>query len=690
MDNTLHVLVVEDSEDDTCFLVRQLQRGGYQPYVRRVETREAMLEALQAQSWDIVFSDYRMPNFSTLEALTLLQEQGVDIPFIMVSGMVGEDRAVEVMKAGAHDYIMKDNLSRLLPAVKRELREAENRRQRQAADEERARLMSILEATPDLVAVIDLESRIHYLNQAGCQWLGFSQPPPYPTVSLLSYYTPWAATLMQNTAIPTALQAGTWNGELAILNSKGVEIPLSQVILTHQNNRGQIKFLSLIARNITDQKQYEQELQYRVTHDILTHLPNRTLLRDRLAQALASAKRERCLIAILFLDVDNFKQINDALGHLIGDRCLLDVAQRLANCIRMSDTLGRYGGDEFIIILSNVHHLSDVETVIKKIHAEFTQPLKLNGNDIVVTLSIGVSLYPQDGIDEESLLQASDTAMYSAKRNGRNQFRYYLPKMDSRGRELLTLEMELRQALEREEFVLYYQPQLDLSSRQITAVEALIRWQHTKRGLIPPRDFIPILEQTGLIVEVGNWVLDTACTQAQAWHTLGYPLRIAVNCSTRQFQQRLLETVHHTLQRHSLDPTRLELEVTESVVMQDIQNATHILQHLKEMGVTLAIDDFGTGYSSLAYLRRFPIHSLKIDCSFVRDIAHDPEDVAIAETILLLGRSLELEIVAEGVETDVQAQFFQSRQCQRIQGYWVGHPLPAEDLLAFLATRNLA
>ncbi|QBQ56047.1 putative bifunctional diguanylate cyclase/phosphodiesterase [Nitrosococcus wardiae] len=685
----LRALIIEDSEDDATLLIHQLQRTGYQLFVKRVETREAMLEALQKQHWDIVLSDYTMPRFSTLEALVLLHEHGLDIPFIMVSGTVGEDRAVEVMKAGAHDYIMKNNLSRLLPAVERELREAESRRQRQAADNERIRLSSILEITPDFVAITDLKGRIHYINRAGRQWLGLDEENRCPMTLLADYQPSWTAALMENSAIPYALEEGVWEGEMAILDSEGLEIPVSQVILSHQNQQNQLEFLSTIARDIRERKHYEQELQHQVTHDALTHLPNRILLRDRLSRALANAKREQHLIAVLFLDIDNFKQINDALGHLAGDSCLRMVSQRLVQCIRTSDTVGRYGGDEFLIILSNLHTPSDVEIIVKKIRATLSQPFRINGNDVFITLSIGASLYPRDGGDEENLLKSSDTAMCTAKHTGRDQFRFYAPKMKDRGRELLALETDLRRALEREEFILHYQPQLDLSTNQITTVEALVRWQHAQRGLVSPGDFIPLLEQTGLIIEVGNWILETACKQAQAWWACGYPLRIAVNCSAHQFQQYLLDTVHQLLQKHSLNPACLELEVTESVVMQDVQYATHILEHLKAMGVTLAIDDFGTGYSSLAYLKRFPIHSLKIDHSFVHELSDDSEDAAIAEAIVLLGHSLDLEVVAEGVESEAQARFFQNHQCHRIQGYWIGRPMPAENLFPLIESRNV-
>lgn len=679
----LRALIVEDSEDDALLIVHQLQRGGYQPLVQQVDTLAAMFKALETQSWDIVLSDYNMSGFNAIDSLALMRKTGIDIPFIAISGTVGEDRAVEIMKAGAHDFILKNNLSRLVPAIERELGDAEARRQHRAAENERARLNSILEATPDLVAITDLTGCIHYINQAGSRWFTDSS-----RMSLFDYYPPWAAALMRDTAIPTALREGVWEGETAILKPCGLEIPVSQVLLSHRGAHNQVEFLSTIARDISERKRYEQELRYQVTHDSLTRLPNQVLLRDRLAQSLAHARRNQCLVAVLFLDIDNFKQINDALGHTVGDNCIRAVAHHLASCIRISDTLGRYSGDEFLIILSDLHEVSDVEGIIGKICTVLGQPLKLNNNDVFITLSIGVSLYPRDGKDEEALLKASDTAMYTAKRIGRGQFRYYLPEMNFRGRELLTLETELRRALKREEFVLHYQPQLDLNTSQITAVEALIRWQHRERGLIPPKDFIPLLEQTGFIKEVGDWVLETACQQTKVWHAQGYPIRIAVNCSTRQFQSHLLDTVCQVIDKHLLDPACLEIEVTESVVMQDVQYATSVLQHLKEMGVTLAIDDFGTGYSSLAYLKRFPIHSLKIDCSFVRGIPDDKGDAAIAETILLLGHSLGLEVVAEGVETEIQTRFFQERHCHRIQGYWISRPMPAQDLLPLIAARN--
>lgn len=515
----LNILIIEDSDDDTALAVHALKQAGYEIAHTQVATGADFSRALDVCRWDAIVSDYTVPGFGALEALNILHDSGRDLPFIVISGTVGEERTAEIMKAGAHDFIVKSNLSRLSPAITRELRDAGMRAGKRKIEDEHARIASILEATTDLVAMIDPKGHILYINQAGSDWLGLADK--VEKTCLFDYYPPWAGKLLREAAIPAAIEEGAWQGEAAIVDAGGTDIPVSQVIIAHRKRCDSISYLSTIARDISERKHYEHELRYQLTHDSLTRLPNRVLLMDRTAQAIAAARRNKFLAAVLFLDIDNFKQINDALGHTAGDSCLCEAATRLADCLRGGDTLGRYGGDEFLSILGDLKEAGAVDTVIRKIRAAFQRPVTLDSNEIYLTLSIGVSLYPQDGTDAESLLKYANVAMHSAKRFGRDEFKYYLPAMSVNGKTGLVLESDLRRAIEREEFILHYQPQLDLARNKITAVEALIRWQHPQKGLIPPKDFIPALERTGLIRQVGRKTFCMAVRQAQDWKARG-------------------------------------------------------------------------------------------------------------------------------------------------------------------------
>jgi diguanylate cyclase (GGDEF)-like protein/PAS domain S-box-containing protein len=421
-------------------------------------------------------------------------------------------------------------------------------------------------------------------------------------------------------------------------------------------------------------------------YDVLTGLPNRVLLLDRLRQAVIEAGRHERLVALLFLDLDRFKNINDTLGHEMGDLMLQNVAKRLQECVRPGDTVARPGGDEFIILLADVAHVDDVSRVAQKITDVFSLPFEIGGRELFMTCSIGISLYPFDDCDIETLYRNADAAMYHAKDEGRNNFQFYSAEMNSQSLKRLTLETALRRALERDEFRLYYQPQIDVKTGRIIGAEALIRWQHPELGLVPPLEFIPLAEETGLIVPIGEWVLRTACTQARAWQDAGLVLsRVAVNLSARQFRQPLLlDMITAALRQTGLAPERLEIELTESLVMQNVNRTIEVLQGLKRMGVSVAVDDFGTGYSSLSYLQRLPIDAIKIDRSFIEHIPGNPDDAAIATAIIALAKSLELTVVAEGVETQEQLNFLRHHDCDTAQGYYFARPLPAEEFVRFL------
>jgi diguanylate cyclase (GGDEF)-like protein/PAS domain S-box-containing protein len=443
--------------------------------------------------------------------------------------------------------------------------------------------------------------------------------------------------------------------------------------------------------DITERRQAEQKIEYLAYHDPLTGLPNRVLLQDRLEQAIAQAERNRSGLALVFLDLDNFKKINDSLGHAAGDALLKEVALRLKRCVRDTDTISRQGGDEFVVILRELRGVDSCTPVLGKIMETLQEPYTWEGNELSTSASLGIALYPEDGSDFELLRKKADMAMYRAKEAGRNTYRFFDEEMDDEAVEHLLMRSGLRRALERQEFLLHYQPQIDLATGQVIGVEALLRWQHPEFGLVPPGRFIPIAEDSGLIVPIGEWVLREACRQAAAWQRSGLPeLVMAVNLSAVQFRRgNVEETVLRALAQSGLAPAALELELTESILIQDVEQVLASVRRLKQLGVKLSIDDFGTGYSSLSYLKRFDIDKLKIDQSFIRDLARDPDDAAIVRAIIQMAHSLGLKAIAEGVETPDLPQQLRAFGCDEAQGYLYARPMPAAEFERYLAGQQL-
>jgi diguanylate cyclase (GGDEF)-like protein/PAS domain S-box-containing protein len=441
-----------------------------------------------------------------------------------------------------------------------------------------------------------------------------------------------------------------------------------------------------VGRDITEQKRAEERIQYLATHDGLTGLPNRSMFSQLLNLAIPAAQRYERKFAVLFIDLDRFKIINDTLGHEAGDTLLKEISKRLKENLRPSDVVARLGGDEFVVLVPEVDDANQVATVARKILSTTIKPMIILGQERRVTASVGISMYPADAQDEESLMKNADLAMYLAKEEGKNNFQFYSKDMKSQSLEKMALETNLRQALEREEFSLHYQAKLDLKTGAITGVEALLRWQNTELGMVSPAQFIPVAEDTGLIVPIGKWVLRTACTQNMAWQHQGLPrVCMAVNLSARQFADpNLLEDIATVLRDTGMAPELLELEITESMVMSNIDRATKVLAAMSQMGVRLAIDDFGTGYSSLAQIKRFPIDTLKVDRSFIRDLMRNPEDRAITEVIIAMGKTLSLTIVAEGVETQEQETFLREHACDESQGYHFSKPTTPDKFAELL------
>ena len=438
-------------------------------------------------------------------------------------------------------------------------------------------------------------------------------------------------------------------------------------------------------RDISDRKQAEARIQFLAHHDILTHLPNRALLMDRLQVLLASARRQNSLVGVLFIDLDNFKTVNDSLGHYAGDELLKRVAGRLQSCLRGADMVGRLGGDEFVVVVTDLATAEDIAPVAEKIAETISEPISLEDQVLSVSGSIGISVFPKDGETPDTLIRNADAAMYLAKDRGRSNFQYFMPSLNRSALQALAMESGIRNAIKQVEFLLHYQPEVVAKTGVVCAIEALIRWKHPELGLLGPDQFISVAEHRGLIMPIGHWVINEAIRQARAWANDGIKVPIAVNISAVQFKQKgLVEDIAARLREHGVSGEMLELELTESLFMEDVNATSKTLHRLKDLGIVLAVDDFGTGYSSLSYLKRYPIDKIKIDRSFIRDVPVDADDVAITRAIIGLAASLGLKVVGEGVETDAQRQFLEDNHCDQIQGFLISQPLDPETMLSWL------
>ncbi|MBI3995195.1 MAG: EAL domain-containing protein [Nitrospirae bacterium] len=556
MPKPLRVLIVEDSENDADLLLRELRRGGYEPTHERVDTAEAMNASLNRQVWDIAFGDYSMPHFNGVAALKLLRGKGFDIPFIFVSGTIGEDTAVEAMRNGANDYIMKGSLKRLLPAIERELREAETRRAHTEA---------------------------------------------------------------------------------------------------------------------------EKMIQHMAYYDTLTGLPNRNMIYDRLLNAIRINVDADKSFALLLMDLDHFKDVNDTLGHHRGDRLLQQVGSRLQTALRPSDLVARLGGDEFAVMLP-LSGSGDAELVAQKVMKALEPAFLIEGLPVAVEASIGIAIYPDHGANPDSLMQRADVAMYAAKQSGRGSI-IYNAEHDRHSPRRLALMGELRQAIGQNQLLLHYQPKIDLKTRRVIGVEALARWKHPEHGFIPPDEFIPPAEQTGLIKPLTLWIFNKAQRQCLVWRREGKPLTMSVNLSARNLlDPHLPDQLAKLMQTSSGVSEGLELEITESAIMADPARALESITRLRTLGIRFSIDDFGIGYSSLAYLKKLPVDSVKIDKSFVINMAGNQNDSVIVRSTVELAHNMGLKVVAEGVENRDIWDRLSALGCDEAQGYYMARPMPAEDL----------
>ncbi|MHB8534309.1 MAG: EAL domain-containing protein [Sulfuricaulis sp.] len=546
-------------------------------------------------------------------------------------------------------------------------------------------LRAIIEAEPECVKIVAADGTLVQMNAAGLAMIEASRPEQVigkPVWGLLmpEYREPFRVFTEK------VLQGEKAAMEYEIVGLKGTHRWLESHAVRLPNEQDGPPFMLSITRDISERKQVERRLKQLAHFDSLTDLPNRVQFIERLEQAIADANRHERLVGVVFLDLDRFKYINDSLGHEIGDLLIREVAMRLSGAVRRGDTVARLSGDEFALVLADMRHVDDAVFVAQKILDVFRQSFRVAGHELFVTASMGITLYPFDDRGAQDLLRNADVAMYRAKESGKNTYQFYVAEMTAKATERLALENDLRSALERSELSLHYQPIADCKTGRILGMEALLRWRHPVRGMIPPALFIPLAEETGFIIPIGEWVLRTACEQCRIWHKQGFPsLYVSVNLSARQFHQRDLATsIYDILRETGLSPASLFLELTEGLIMQQAESSVVTLRELKAMEIRISIDDFGTGYSSLGYLKRFPIDVLKIDQSFVRDIPGDTDDAAIAGAIVTMAHSLGLKVVAEGVETAEQLKFMHEHSCDAMQGYYLSKPLPAEQFEAFL------
>ena len=690
MTNRVLIVTADPADARTLESVLHKAKGG--PFtIEWVTHRSDALERLRAGGIDAILADLSLPDSQGIETFDQLFAVTPQTPILTLSAVEDDALATEAVQRGAQGTLSKDHFgSSLVPQSLR------NIIQRKAVEEslylEKTRAEITLNSISDAVIGTDMSGNVDYLNVTAESMTGWTREEArgHPIVEVMQIINGTTRESERNPVElvlqldrPMGLTAGT-----VLIRRDGKEAPIEDSAAPIHDLNGQIAGAVIVFHDISAAQAMRMKMTHLAHHDFLTNLPNRVLLNDRITQAIALAKRRGTHLAVLFLDLDNFKRINDSLGHETGDKLLQSVALRLSACVRGSDTVSRLGGDEFVVLVTEDKYAEDAVLTADKILAALAAPHAIDKHELHVTTSIGISVYPTDGGDTETLIKNADTAMYHAKEMGRDNYQFFKREMNVRAVERQVIESHLRHALERQEFVLHYQPKVNLVTGAITGAEALLRWMHPEWGVVLPERFVPIAEDCGLIVPIGRWVLREACAQARRWEDAGLkPASIAVNISALEFRREdFVEGVRAILSETGLEPRCLQLEITESVLMHNAESSTAILQQLKDMGVQLAVDDFGTGYSSLSYLHLFPIDVLKIDGSFVQDIGSINGNGSIVSAVIAMGTSLKQRVIAEGVEKPGQLAFLKAQHCEEGQGYFFSRPLAAEQFAALLAT----
>jgi diguanylate cyclase (GGDEF)-like protein/PAS domain S-box-containing protein len=645
-----------------------------------------------AADFAAVVVDLGGPESAALEAFDQLMRAAPQMPFLVLCAAEDELTGRLAVQHGAQDYLLKGSLDgSLLAKTLRSMIDRAASAEALFAEREQARVT--LNSIGDAVMSIDLLGKVTFFNTVAATMTGWS-PQEAAGRAVQEVFCIVDADTREVICNPLATairenRVERLTANCLLVRRDGGETPIEDSAAPIHDRRGHVIGAVMVFHDVSALRAAALRMSYLAQHDSLTDLPNRVLLTDRLTQAICLAERSRHKVGLLFLDLDGFKHINDCLGHTVGDRLLRSVAQCLRLCVRSSDIVSRLGGDEFVIMLSQISHARDAAHIADKVLQAIREPRHLSDHDLHLTVSIGIVSYPDDGADAEMLLRNADFAMYQAKDAGRDNYQFFKPELNLRALERQSLQGSLRQALQHQEFVLHYQPKLNLQTGAIRGVEALIRWRHPQTELMPPAQFIPVAEESGLIVPIGRWVLREACRQARAWQDAGIaPLTVAVNISSVELRAKgFIAGLRAALAETGLDPDRLELELTETFLQDSLATAA-VLEAIRNLGVHLALDDFGTGFSCLSYLKRFPIDTLKIDRSFVRDLATDADNAGIVKAVINMGKSLHMRVVAEGVETREQLEFLQEHCCPDGQGYYFAQPMPPGELTHLMARHD--
>ena len=689
-----NLLLVDDELNLLLSMEELLRLHGYQTTI--AEGGQAALSLLDTQEFDLVILDLNMPRVSGHDVLQHIQDKQYHFTVIVVSGETSFEAVSEALKLGAYDYLRKPYaadglLTTIGNAVSKTQLERQNLLiQKKLADSEKLHRY-IVEHSPDMIYILDEQGRFTYLNDRTKVLLGYDKNRLLgrPISELvheddLDQIDGMLHIDKSANFVNKVLRLRTIDNDIRFMDFEVLPIQLGATngLTTILPEQTDFEGVFGVARDVTARIKAEETISYQAHHDSLTNLPNRSLFEDRTNMAVAQAKRNKQMFALMFLDLDRFKLINDTLGHPLGDLMLQAIAQRLQACVREGDTLARFGGDEFTLLLPIIHGEADAILVAEKIKTALKSPFSIEGHELYTSVSIGIALYPRDGQDLRELISHADTAMYAIKQRGKNGYQLYQSEFDNPCPDRINIENDLRRALDSKEFTLSYQPQVDVITGKMSGLEALVRWDHPKQGRLFPLEFIGIAEQSGMVVRLGKWVIEKAIQDWTTWHNQGVHIaRVAVNISPLQIAQpSFADDVIDLLASYSMPASSLEIEITESMLMDDTSNATSKLRQLSEHGVNIAIDDFGTGYSSLSYLQKFPLRTLKIDRAFINDIESKDADAYLVDAIVSIAKGLNLELVAEGVETWAQLEYLKARGCDKVQGYLFSKAVEADEI----------
>jgi diguanylate cyclase (GGDEF)-like protein/PAS domain S-box-containing protein len=702
---TKRILIVDDEPRLRAGYAQLLAQDGRS--IEECATGLAAQARLNKRDIDVVVLDLNLPDISGIEIMHWMQINHLDTSVVVFSADESIDSAILALRQGAFEFIRKTcDPDDLMSAVARALRRRQVEQEHvtmSAHMEQSERLHRFLvEQSPDIIYTLDNAGHFVFINRRAETLLGYEPNEligkhysviVHPDDMSHANYTFNERRIGDRASSNVEIRLKSKNlskGFLHFDNRVIVTILSSQGVYAAKDDSPLGNFVGTagVARDITERKKAEETITFQAFHDLLTGLPNRVLFNDRLDLAVIQAERRQQRLGVMFIDLDRFKLVNDTYGHPEGDELLKAFSRRTRSCLRSGDTLGRLGGDEFTVLLPDINSESDVITIAEKIMAEMTRPFTVGGQDYYASASIGIAIYPEDGNSSESLVRNADIAMYQTKNQGKNGYLHFTPAMSSNQRDRIVLENDLRAAIKTaDQFELHYQPQISDRKRSVIGFEALIRWQHPTRGLIGPDEFIPLAEETGLIIGISDWVLNAACKQLQAWRKNGHDhFKMAINLSPKEFEQgNLVDRVKRHIATYELPPESIEIEITESLLMNDAEKVIEKVSQLRQLGIQVSIDDFGTRYSSLNYLRRFPVSSIKIDQSFVRDLLpnHSP---AIIDAIIGIGHSFSLDVLAEGVETELQCRALRKLGCDKMQGFYFSRPLPAARIQAMLAS----